>query len=200
MQAINFIKELKKLQNPVITLNDVSRIINKNKEYSRVYVHRLKKKKLIHEIEKGKYTLANNPFEIASGMLFPSYISFISAYGIYGLTTQIPSIIHVVATKSRKPIKIDNTKINFIRIKKKNFFGYKREKFMDTYIFVAEPEKAVIDSLYLPKYCPVSESYEALKSKELSIDKLVDYALRIQSCVVLKRLGYLLELNNINIY
>ena len=200
MQAVNFIKEAQKSLNPVIMLNDVARIIGKGREYSRVYIHRLKNRNLIREVERGKYALTDDPFEIASGIVFPSYISFISAYSIYGLTTQMPSTIHVVALRSRKPISAEGVKIEFIRLRKQNFFGYKREKFRDKYIFIAEPEKAIIDALYLPRYCPISESYEALKGKEISPEKLIEYALRIGSCVVIKRLGYLLELHNIDIY
>lgn len=199
MQAITFLNKIKEMNAPVILMNDVARIINKSREYSRVYLHRLINRNLIYEIEKGKYTLSNEPFEIASSLVFPSYISFISAYSIYGLTTQIPTTIHIVALKSKKPLNVQNTKIEFIRFKKQNFFGYKRERFRESYMFIAEPEKAVIDSLYLPEYCPISESFEALKN-ELNTEKLVEYAIKMGSIVTLKRLGYLLELNDFDIY
>lgn len=200
MQAIAFLQELEKMHNSVILLNDIVRIINKNKEYARVYIHRLSKKNLIHEIERGKYTLSNDPFEIASNLIFPGYISFISAYSIYGFTTQIPANIQIVSLKSKKPLSVYNTRISFIKFKRENFFGYKRKNFREKYIFIAEPEKAIIDSLYLPEYCPITESFEALKNKEINIDKLIDYALKMGSHVALKRLGYLLELNGIDIF
>ena len=94
MQAITFLKEIEQFQSPVLSFNDVIRIIGKSKEYSRVYIHRLKQKNIITEIEKGKYALSEEPFEIASNLVFPSYISFMGAYYIYGFTTQIPIIAH----------------------------------------------------------------------------------------------------------
>ena len=105
MQAIAFIKELEKLSRPVITLSDVLKIIGKNRAYTRVYIHRLVNKNVLFEVEKGKYTISEDPFEIASNLVFPSYISFISAYSIYGLTTQTPLEIQIVSLKSKKPVK-----------------------------------------------------------------------------------------------
>ena len=102
MQAITFLKEIEQLQSPVLSFNDVIRIIGKSKEYSRVYIHRLKQKNIITEIEKGKYALSEEPFEIASNLVFPSYISFMGAYYIYGFTTQIPIIAQIVCQNPKK--------------------------------------------------------------------------------------------------
>src|SRR3990167_9419855 len=93
MQALDFLKKIETMKTAVLTLNDISKIINKNKEYSRLYIYRLKKRNIITEIEKNKYTLSDEPYDVASNLIFPSYISFISAYSIYGLTTQIPKTI-----------------------------------------------------------------------------------------------------------
>ena len=152
------------------------------------------------EIEKGKYTLSFDALEIGPNLIFPSYISFLSAYSIYGFTTQIPAKVHVVSLRSKKPVEAANSEIVFIKFKKENFFAYKRERFRDKLIFIAEPEKAIIDSLYLPEYCPITESFEALKSREIRVEKLIEYGLEMNSIVTLKRLGYLLELNSIDIY
>ena len=200
MQAITFIKEVEKLRKPVITLNDVARIIQKSKAYTRVYVNRLSKKNLLREVEKGKYATSEDPFEIGSNLIFPSYISFISAYSIYGFTTQTPIELQVISLKSKKPLSTGNTRILFVKFKKQNFFGYKREKFRNRYIFIAEPEKAIVDSLYLPRYCPIAESYTALKNSDIDINKLIEYALRMRSIITIKRLGYLLEVNGHDIY
>jgi len=200
MQAITFLKELEKFPNPVISLNDVAKIISKNKVYTRVYIHRLKSKNLLQKIERGKYALSDDPFEIGSSLVFPSYISFISAYAFYGLTTQIPTTIHVVSPRSKNPIILENTKIVFVSFKMKRIFGYRKKRVREKEGFIADPEKAIIDSLYLPQYCPSSETYEALKSDELKETLLIEYALKMDSIVVLKRLGYLLEIQGKDIH
>lgn len=200
MQAIAFLRKLEGLHKPVVTINDIAMIIGKSKTYARVYANRLAKKRLLFTPEKGKYAVKETPLEIATNLIFPSYISFISAYSIYGFTTQTPIELQVVSLKSKKPTSIGNTRIVFIKFKKQNFFAYKRERLGSAYMFIAEPEKAIIDSIYMPRYCPIAESYAALKSGDMNISKLVDYALRMDSIVTVKRLGYLLELSGRDIY
>lgn len=200
MQAVYFLKEVEKLSSPVFFLNDVARIIGKSSAYAGLYIHRLRQKNLVYEIEKGKYALSNDPFEVSSGLLFPSYISFISAYYIYGMTTQMPIVVQIVAAKSKKPVNTGNGRIEFIKFKNKNIFGYTKKDFRGKYIFLAEPEKSIVDSLYLPECCPISESFEALKNPEIDKEKILDYALKMDSIVTLKRLGYLMELNGMDIY
>ena len=85
----------------------------------------------------------------------------------------------------------------FIKLKKT--FGYNREKMINGYAFVGEIEKIIVDSLFLPKYCPIVETIQAIDSTQ-DIKKLIDYALKMDSIVVLKRMGYLLELHDIDVY
>ena len=73
-----------------------------------------------------------------------------------------------------------------------------REKIIKGFVFIAEIEKAILDSLFLPKYCSIDELVEAVK--KANKEKLLEYALRMKSKIVLKRLGFILEQSNIDIY
>lgn len=200
MNTREFLEELNKLKKSVITFRDIARITGKNISYLRVFLYRLKQKHLIMEIEKGKYALpGTHPLLAASNAAFPSYISFLGAYSYYSLTTQMPSKVLVVSTKSKKSISLGNYNIEFVKFPAKRAFGYKKEEFMGGYIFIAEKEKAVVDSLYLPEYCPISETMQALE-QGMDTAKIVDYALRMDSIVLIKRLGFLLEKTNVDIY
>ncbi|MBI5392656.1 hypothetical protein HZA96_02195 [Candidatus Woesearchaeota archaeon] len=200
MQAITFLKNVEHLHKPVFSLQDAAKMIEKKKGYARLYLYRLKRKEYIKEIEKGKYSISDDIYEIASNVVFPSYISFLSAFSLYGLTTQIPKRIQIIAAKPKKELIVDDSTIEFITFKNKNIFGYERTKIGVHYGMIAEKEKAIIDALYLPQHCPISETFEVLKNKEFDIDKLVDYALQMDSIILLKRLGYLLELVEFNIF
>lgn len=199
MKSEDCIAKLRELHKAVFTLNDIAVITQKEKNYLRVYLFRLKKKGKIREVERGKYVLQQHPFITASNMVFPAYISFLSAYSYYQITTQIPNSIYVVAHSSKKTIFLENYRIQFIKFPAYRLFGYHREKFMEKEVFIADKEKAIVDSLYLPKHCPLDETYNALK-EELDLAKLISYALRMHSKVLLKRLGYLLDLRGIDIY
>jgi len=199
MNSTEFLEKIKGLQKPVFTSNDLQKLSGFDKKYLKVYLFRLKQHHRIQEVEKGKYALPLHPFIIASNVIFPTYISFFSAYFYHDLTTQMPNIIQIVSLRSKKRLKGEGYTIQFIKMSPFRVFGYTREKFMEKYIFVAEKEKAIIDSLYLPECCPLEETYIALQG-DLNVDLLITYALRMKSIILLKRLGYLLELRGIDIF
>lgn len=194
MKKIQLIGELSKY--PVFRLKTVKEIINKNKEYTKLVIYRLKKDRLIFEIERGKYTIQKDPFIIASNIIWPSYISCWSALRYYNLTEQLPETFLVISTKARKKAKIEfgNAKIVFIKIAPKYFFGYKKEIYNGFEIFIAEKEKALIDSCLLKKIS-FSEIYEIIENnkKEIDFDLLIDYLIKIKNKALMKRFGFLLD-------
>lgn len=201
VKLLEFIKALEKFEKPVFTVNDVARVISADKEYARIYLHRLKEKGVMDVVERNKYTLADtHPYVTATNLVFPSYMSFLTAIHYYGATTQIPRTIYIASTRSKKSLNLKGYSVEFVKLKKERLFGYTREKFQDKFIFVAEKEKLIIDSLFLPRYCPIDETFNAMQDEKLKIDTLIEYGLRMDSVVTLKRLGYLLEKKGINVY
>ena len=194
MHRLEILKRLNTLPFPVFTVADAARVIGEKRENVYVYLARMKKSGLIYEIEKGKYTTTKDPFQIATSLAHPSYISFLSGMSLYGMTDQIPAKIQVVTTRQKKSVVFQDMEVQFIRFRKSRVFGFKKIKRGEFEIFLAEPEKTIIDSLYLPKYAPVSESFSALLEGELDEEKLLRYAKKMDSKVVSKRLGYLLDL------
>ena len=90
MKSSEFIEILKNSKSSVFAFSQLARILGKKEEYAKVFISRLAEKELLR-LERNKYTLkGTNPFLIASNITFPSYISFISAYSYYNLTTQLP--------------------------------------------------------------------------------------------------------------
>lgn len=199
MKSQELIKTLFLLKKPVFTINDAAKITGKEKAYLKVYLLRLKKRGLIQSAERGKYFLPQNHLLAASGLIYPSYISFLSAYSYYQITMQMPRKIQIVSLRQKKELKLGEYLVQFIKLPRKKLFGYKREDYNDGTLFVAEKEKAIVDSLYLPEYCPLDETFYVLDSG-IDIGKLIDYALQMDSIVLLKRLGYLLELKGEEIY
>lgn len=193
MKAHEFLTVLKSSKSAIFTVNDAARILKKNSGYSRLYLHRLKNRKMLFEVERGKYTLYNHPFVVASNMIFPAYVSFLAALSYHGLTTQAPRQLHVVSLRARNPLAYRGAMIRFVSFSPKRFFGYKREGLGGSFAFVAEPEKAIVDSLFMPRYCPISESFGAIASKKISAELIASYGLRMGSGVVAKRLGYMLD-------
>ncbi|MBS3134970.1 hypothetical protein J4406_01185 [Candidatus Woesearchaeota archaeon] len=198
MKKIELLKELGKY--PLFNLKTVRDMTNKDGNYTKLLIHRLKKDKLIFEIEKNKYTLNKDSFTIASNMIWPCYISGWSAVSYYHLTDQIPQAIFVITTRARKKREIifNNTKIIFTRVKPKYFFGYKRERYGDYDIFIAEKEKALIDSALLKKIS-FSEICDIIKDnvEDINIPLLIKYLIKIKNKSLMKRFGFLLDRLNI---
>ena len=198
MNERQFINKLQEQNLGIITISDAARLIKKSRNYTALYLNRLENREILRRIEKGKYALPNtHPLVIATNLTLPSYVSFLSGFAYYNKTTQIPRIIQVVTTRSKNRIMYENEEIQFINLKRA--FGYIREKTPNGYVFIGEMEKIIIDSLFLPRCCPLTETIQAIDSK-LDVIKLVGYALKMESIVVIKRLGFILELNDIDIY
>lgn len=182
-------------QYPVFSSSTLQHKLEKSPAYGNLVLHRLQKQGLIIRIEKNKYTLYADPFLIASRIVWPSYISGRSALQFYHLSDQVPHEITVVVAQPKKMIQFGHTLIRFTTTKPSNFFGYQKIKYQDREIFIASPEKALIDSELFGKVS-VAEIKEILSAHlpELRLATLIVYLTRINSSSLLKRFGYLLEL------
>jgi predicted transcriptional regulator of viral defense system len=175
---------LVKLQDyTVFSAADIEKITGKNRQYVYLHMQRLKTAGLIFEIEKGKYSIQTDPFLVASRIVWPSYISGWAASQFYQLTEQLPNVIEVMTTRSRKnrQITFRGVGIEFSRLKKSNFFGYDKIRYKKHSIFIADKEKTLLDILFLGHISP-SEFSEVVKSnhKRLSIRKLFSYARKMR--------------------
>lgn len=194
MNAIKLLETLKESSLVVFSIKDIARIINKSEAYTSLVLFRLKKRELILEIEKGKYCLKDaNIFTVASNLVFPSYISFLTALSFYKATTQIPAVIEVVSPKTKKEILFQNYKIKFYKMEKKKIFGYTKVFLEGKPAFIAEQEKLILDCLFM-KQIYLKEIFYILKNFKINKEKLFNYINRLDSKIVFKRLGYLLKL------
>jgi len=164
---------------PVFTVRAISDVLDVSRDYAYTVAYRLKKAGEIHEIEKGKYTMEEDAFLVASWITWPSYISGWAALNYYKLTEQLPFTIHVVTTRKRKNkiIAYGNSRIEFIKIKESAFFGFRRVVYQNKEIFIAEEEKALIDALATKKMS-LGEARDIIENnkRKLNKTKLLSYA------------------------
>ena len=76
------------------------------------------------------------------------------------------------------------------------FFGYRKERIGELDFLIAEEEKAVIDSLYLPENAGgMAEVIKAVYNAKDKVDpeRLFEYASAMKNRSLCSRLGYLLE-------
>lgn len=165
-------------------------------EYAKLVLQRLKKAHQVTEIERGTFTVHADALLVASRIAWPSYISLWSALRYHDLTEQIPHAVWVVSTRKRKRTRLTfaDIPIMFVHTKHRYLFGYDKVEYRGFEIFVADPEKSVIDCL-LFRRVSVSETFDVLKAniKTLRVGRLVEYAIRTDNGALIKRLGHMLD-------
>jgi len=198
MKNIELIRELEKY--PVFNLKVLKDIIKKENNYTKLVAYRLKKAKLILEIEKNKYTTNKDALVIASSMVWPSYLSCWTALRYHNLTEQLPKEIFLITPKSRKKkiVKFNGTQIFFIKTKPEYFFGYNKENYKDADIFIADKEKTIIDTVLFKK-ASFSEISEIVKNnmENLDFSLMTEYLIKINNKNMIKRFGFLFDSLNI---
>ena len=132
------------------------------------------------------------------------YVGYYSALQMHNLITQPSLKEQVVVAKQIKPsiTKVKNIEFQFIYHNKDHFFGAKKV-WIDNYTKVqcSDLEKTIIDCLFKPDYAggivEIAKAIYMSKDK-IEFDKLLNYTIQFNSQSVIKRLGFLLEILEIN--
>lgn len=160
------INQLKRINKDYYSIADMEKVFNLRKKSLLVALSRLEKKERIKRISKGIYLLPDSAInfeKIASQIYAPAYVSFESALARYGILSQIPYDLTMATTNRPKKMFLGAKKIEFRQLKKELFFGF---SFIDG-VYVADPEKALLDQLYL-----VSKGKANLDIEELDLGKI----------------------------
>lgn len=137
---------------------------------------------------------------IAGKIYSPSYISLHTALSIYGIIPE--AVTQITCVTSNRTTSYSNSfgQFQYQTVKPELFFGYKQEllKRGGSYL-IAEPEKAIVDLLYLyPQY----NSAEAMRElrfdewwmhEQLNRDKLIAFAHQISKKALTKRIELLIK-------
>ena len=132
------------------------------------------------------------------------YIGYYSALQIHNLITQPSLKEQIVVSKQIRPseIKIKEVPFQFIYHNEKHFFGSKKI-WIDSFnkVMCSDLEKTIIDCLFKPDYAggivEVARAIYTSKDK-IKFDTLLEYAKIFDSQAVIKRLGFILEIVEIN--
>lgn len=188
----------------VFTVPEASRALKMVGPRLRKLLFDLADSRWLERIEKGKYALiplqagpgasyGTHPFIYARKLTSPYYVGFSSALNYHGITEQVGRTVYIASTHPKKPIDFHATHYCFVRLPKPRFFGFKEDWLGKVKFNISDVEKTVVDCLYLPQYgAGLSETVKAFKSKP-DLRKMCDYALRMESGSLIKRLGFLLD-------
>ena len=167
-------------------------------------LHRLAARGVVRRVWHGRYVVVGigpaevlgQPLFLATRLVEPSYVSFWSAIHFYGWTEQAPRIVFVATTTHSGSRRVDSFDVRLVRIAPPRFFGYATARQGSFEFPVAEPEKAIVDSTYLPDLAGgIGLVAEALREAKDALDhvRLEAYAVAMEVRSLCSRLGYLLE-------
>lgn len=176
MQIIEFQKKLSMY--PIFSLQDVQKIAP---NFYRIQLDRWQKKGYIKRIKKEYYYFTDR--EIDQNFLFyssnkiysPSYISLEKAFQYYDFIPE--EIFQITSVSSKKTTKFTSSLGNFSyrHIKPSIFFGYRMIDYGKQKILLAEPEKAVLDYLYLNPRLKAADDFREIRINKQEFLEIIDF-------------------------
>ena len=190
----------------IFAIEDVKMVAKElgiNSKYVPEMIHLLSKNQWIEILKKGTYAFTSesgmskppHEFEIAQRLIEPSAISHWTAMHYHQITQQTPNtIFSITPSQSRTPQKFKK-QYHYKQVMKQRFFGFQKYWIENMRVNITDLEKTLLDSLSNPELCGgFPEVYNAFKlaKERIDIDKIIQYALKIDTATV-KRLGWILE-------
>ena len=166
---------IKKIPKTPLTFRDIAGATSMNTNTLRVSLHRLMKHGDLISLRKGLYSLADKDMDIeriAAEMCYPSYFSCEWALAHHGLIHQIPYRLELMTPKRSRTLSIGSKEISVHHLKMDLFWGYE----ITDGIWMATPEKAIIDILYLRRLGKKTLPVDEIRWKSVNRKKLLQFA------------------------
>lgn len=212
-QSNKLLSYFNKLDRQCFEYTDASRALPGSKESAiRELLSDMTKRGLLMRLKEGVYYII--PYEQDAESFMPEwhliaqylvraaeyYIGYYSALQIHDLITQPSLKEQIVVSKQIRPseIKIKGVPFQFIYHNESHFFGAKKI-WIDNFnkVLCSDLEKTVVDCLFKPAYAGgLVETGKAIyvSKEKINFDRLLEYVKKFNSQAVIKRLGFLLEL------
>lgn len=124
-----------------------------------------------------------SPRELVNVLRENAYISLESALREYGISTQSPHVLTCVTTGRPKELRGRSIAINYHGIAPHLYWGFLRKTTRYGKYLIAEPEKAILDWIYIGIHNGRAPDLDELNFKNVDRLKLLDYSHRYPSSV-----------------
>lgn len=152
-EKILALAQLPKPAGNFLSLSSLAQLLELPLTSARVAARRLEKKGILSHVGPALYAnhLADPSVEQLAGLLWPpSYLSLEWALAYHGLSTQRPSEATCITLQRPRRMQTRLGTLSYFHVSKPLFFGFRKEKVRaGTEAWVAEPEKALLDWIYL---------------------------------------------------
>ncbi|MDG6347619.1 hypothetical protein QAA18_02500 [Luteimonas sp. 8-5] len=209
-RAAQLFTELYERGRSTFTLSDVKTITGLSAGSARSLVHKAQQRGLVTRLKPGLYNLVpfelgratehiDIPYLIARELAGTAayFLSHATALELHRMTTQPNFTIYTSCTRRVRPQTVGGYEFRFIQINDAQNFGVTKHWVdKERFVMISDMERTIIDGLRHPSYTGgITEIAKGLwmKRDTIQVDRLVDYALRINVGAVFRRLGFLLE-------
>lgn len=146
-----FRKKIREKDIPIFSSIQVMAIFGLSKDAAAAILHRYTKEGFIVRLKRGLYAFpdALPPVGYIANMLYqPSYISLDFALSYHGMLPETVYAITSLTTKATRRFECQGIVYSFRRIQKGAFTGYETRRQSGVSFFIADPEKAYVDTQY----------------------------------------------------
>jgi predicted transcriptional regulator of viral defense system len=171
-------------------------------------LHRLRSKGRVVEVKKGRYLLvparagpeggwSESIYRLVDAVVGGNYyVGFWSAMNYWGMTEQIPRIVHVVSARRQRPFQFQDQRVRFVTLRPERIFGAAIEPLAKGTFRISDRERTLVDGLLVPRHCggivEVAKAF-AMARYDVTWGRVHSYARRLGVDAVMRRLGYLEE-------
>jgi predicted transcriptional regulator of viral defense system len=177
LREANLLKELRSISKSFFTVSDLEKITGIDRKSLYVALNRWVSKGVLERAGRNIYVVADEPVrpeEIAAQVYFPCYLSFESVLSRTGVLNLVPYSLTFATTRKTKSIDLFDRRVDYRHLKQELFFGFAKENGL----YIAEPEKALLDLIYLAAFGKATVQPAELDLKSLSAGILQEYARR----------------------
>jgi len=148
------LRELSNIRKLYFRHEDIARVLDITDESAKVSASRYVKQGLLVRLKRNLYVLKEKwktlereeEFILANLIQVPSYISLMTALDYYEITTQMQKdFIESVAVKRSKEKEVEDITFRYTKVSQDLYFDFRKKKGF----FIATPEKALLDIIYL---------------------------------------------------
>jgi predicted transcriptional regulator of viral defense system len=176
-------------------------------DFDKSNITRWTKQNLLVKLRNGFYSFPEYlktpdfTYFISNRIYRPSYVSLHSALAFYGIIPE--AVITTTAVGTLKKANFENAfgAFSYQQILPELMFGYEQKPFLNGQkILFAQPEKAILDLLYLYPFYNNEQEISELRfdedfmQQDLNVDLLNEYTNKFQSKTVRKRVDLLLKI------
>lgn len=181
----------------MISTKDLIDIFPEMSEYSlRNLVSSLKNKGRLYRLKRGLYlvlhdqTMDSKVLMRSAPLVYPGYLAFSSALGVYGLLDYEPFTILISTVDRARIITVGEYELRYISMGHRSTGSIQKNG-----IWVSDLEKTIFDCFYKPQYAGGYQNItKALAQvKEIDWDRFLFYVDRYATKPLAQRMGYILE-------